>query len=95
MSAAGGLRFRFDWEPVIEAVRAPELRSTWARLEAWVGDTCITLVEDVSTGSIRRSISVPLYPLAEWMAFNWWSIAADGRESSRSAQRRTKEDLHR
>jgi len=82
------LRFRFEWEPIAGAVRAPELRATWARLEAWLDDVCATLAEDVSTGSVRRSISVPVYPLAEWMVFNWWSITADGRRSARSAKRR-------
>jgi hypothetical protein len=72
----------------VGAVRAPELRATWARLEAWLDDVCATLAEDVATGSVRRSISVPVYPLAEWMVFNWWSITADGRRSARSAQRR-------
>lgn len=82
------LRFRFEWEPIVGTVRAPELRATWARLEAWLDDVCATLAEDVSTGSIRRSISVPIYPLAEWMVFNWWSITADGRRNARSARRR-------
>lgn len=85
---SANLRFRFEWEPIVGTVRAPELRATWARLEAWLDDVCATLAEDVSTGSVRRSISVPVYPLAEWMVFNWWSITADGRRSVRSAQRR-------
>lgn len=85
---SANLRFRIEWEPMVGTVRAPELRATWARLEAWLDDVCATLAEDVSTGSVRRSISVPVYPLAEWMVFNWWSITADGRRSARSAKRR-------
>jgi hypothetical protein len=80
MTVIASLRFRLDWEPVDESVRAPELRATWARLEVWVGDTCATLVEDLATGSVRRSIVVSLYPLAEWIAYNWWTIRFDGRE---------------
>jgi hypothetical protein len=74
------LQFRFDWDSVGESVRSPELRATWARLEVWVGDTCATLAEDLSTRSPRRSITVSLYPLAEWIAFNWWLIRFDARD---------------
>lgn len=73
---------RYVW--AMQGVRAPELRSTWARLKAWLDDTCITLAEDVSTGSVRRSISVPLYPLAEWIAFNWLVVDRGRRSRRRS-----------
>ena len=74
-------RFIFDWEPA-PGVRAPELRSTWARLEIWVGDECVTQVEDNDSRSVRRSIYVPLYPLAEWIAYNWWFLKAHSRPAS-------------
>jgi hypothetical protein len=80
MAVIASLRFQLDWEPVDDTIRAPELRATWARLQVWVGDTCATLVEDLATGSVRRSIVVSLYPLAEWIAYNWWTIRFDGRE---------------
>lgn len=75
------LDFRVEWEPVDELVRAPELRTTWARLEIWVAGRCITFVEDLPTSSVRRSINVPLYPVAEWAAFNWWLLRFDGRQT--------------
>jgi len=77
----GEIKFRFDWEPA-PGVRAPELRVTWARLEIWVGDECITQVEDIESRSIRRSVYVPLYPLAEWIAYNWWFLKAHSRPAS-------------
>ncbi len=75
------LEFRFDWEPA-EPVRTPELRATWARLEIWVGPECITQVEDVASQSVRRSIYGSLYPLAEWIAYNWWFLKAHSRPVS-------------
>jgi hypothetical protein len=62
------VRFEYEWEPA-EDVRSAEFASTWARLEMWVGDRCVTQVEDAASRSARRSIYCPLYPLAEWIAF--------------------------
>lgn len=73
-----GLRVAVDWEDA-GGVRAPELHATWCRLELWVGSECITRVEEVASAASRRSIYVPLYPLAEWIAYNWWSVRADRR----------------
>lgn len=78
------LRFKIDWDPASEFVVADELRATWARVEISVGDDCITLLEDVRTGTSRRAFHASLYPLAEWVAFNWWLLLADGRPSWRS-----------
>jgi hypothetical protein len=69
---------RWEWEPA-PLVRAAEHRATWARLEIWVGSECVTLVEDRESQSSRRSIYCSLYPLAEWIAFNWWFLRADAR----------------
>lgn len=68
----------WDWESA-PAVRLSEHRVTWARLEIWVRGQSVTLVEDLETGSSRRSIYCPLYPLAEWIAFQWWLLIADSR----------------
>lgn len=73
------LNFRFDWDTLDESILAPELRTTWARLEVWVAGRCITFVEDLPSRSIRRSLSVPLYPIAEWIAFNWCLLRFNGR----------------
>lgn len=81
MIREGELKFRFDWEPA-PGVRAPELRATWARLEIWVGDECVTQVEDIDSQNVRRSVYVPLYPLAEWIAYNWWFLKAHSRPAS-------------
>ncbi|TDC64897.1 ImmA/IrrE family metallo-endopeptidase [Actinomadura sp. GC306] len=78
MSSHPELRIKWEWEPSGK-VRAKEHAATWARIEIWVGSECVTLVEDRESGSSRRSIYCPLYPLAEWIAYNWWFIQSDAR----------------
>lgn len=67
-----------DWEPA-EGVRTDELRATWSRLQLRVGDAVLTQVQDSGSGAVRDSIYVPLYPLAEWVAYNWWYLRSDAR----------------
>lgn len=65
-----------DWESA-PGVRAAELRATWGRLRISVGDEIVTLVKELeSPGQIRDSIDVAAYPLAEWIALNWWQLEA-------------------
>jgi hypothetical protein len=80
-AVAPDLKFAYEWERG-DGVVAPELAATWARLELWVGENCVTQVEDAETGSARRSIYVPLYPVAEWIAFNWWLLKANVRPAT-------------
>jgi hypothetical protein len=79
------IKITWEWEPA-ESVRTPEHRATWARIEIKVGSDLVTLVEDRGSGSSRRSIYCPLYPLAEWVAYNWWFLLADTRPSTFLAQ---------
>src|SRR5438309_2067187 len=88
MTSGPELRFEWEWEPA-PAVKAPELRATWSRLELRVGDQCVTRVEDRESDSSRRSIFVPLYPLAEWIAYNWWLLKADARPQVHLTRRRS------
>lgn len=73
-----GLRFEVEWLPTTE-VTAPELAATWASLAIYVGDECITQVEDVRTGSARKRVFVSLYPLTEWIVYNWWFLSSHSR----------------
>ena len=53
---------------------APELRATWASLRIRAGKTAITRVFDGRSRTVREEIFVPIYPLAEWLATNWWFL---------------------
>lgn len=80
MTDARDLEIRTEWESA-PGVRTPELAATWARLSIWVRGTCVTSVED-RNGSFRRAIYASAYPLAEWIAYNWWFLTAEVRPSS-------------
>ena len=68
------LRFEFDWIDA-DGVRGPELYATWASLKIVAGDTVVTRILDDRAKTVRDFVYVPLYPLAEWFATNWWFIA--------------------
>lgn len=78
-------RITWEWERA-PGVGIPEHMATWARIEIWVGSDSVTLVEDRESGSSRRSIYCPLYPLAEWVAYNWWFLQADSRPARALSQ---------
>lgn len=80
MDDSPALNFEFEWEPA-KGVTAAELQATWARLSILCGNESLTQVEDVASGSVRRSVYVPLYPMAEWIAYNWWYLTANARPS--------------
>jgi hypothetical protein len=82
------LNLHWEWESG-SGVRAAEHRATWARLEISIGLDYVTLVEDRESQSSRRSIYCSLYPIAEWIAFNWWFLRADARPTPELTQTRT------
>jgi hypothetical protein len=85
----------YEWETP-EGVAAPELAATWARLAIRADGDYVTRVEDTLSQSARRSIYCSLYPLAEWVAYNWWSLRAHLRLAGLKLPRRLWEsDEHR
>ena len=74
--------FDVDWlDP--SRIAGPELSATWASLRIHVGDTCVTRVEDRRAKTVRDSVYVPLYPLAEWLAANWWFLGFEVKNQLR------------
>ena len=74
--------FRIDivWESA-PGVATPEYRATWALLTISFESNIATAVED-TRGAYRRSVHTSVYPLAEWIAFNWWALTAELRPSA-------------
>ena len=70
------LRFETDWVDA-ERIRGPELSATWASLRIHAGDSVITRVLDARAKTVRDFVYVPLYPLAEWLATNWWFLTRE------------------
>lgn len=75
-----GFQFRIEWLDA-PGVSTPELAATWARYEVWVADRCVSQVEAVD-GTFRRSVFGSMYPLAEWIATNWWILMSHRRPSA-------------
>jgi len=78
------IKFNLEWiDP--GSARGAELRATWARFEVLVNGEPITRLSDLSSRSVRSSLYLPLYPLAEWIATHWWflffEIEAPGRDT--------------
>ena len=67
------LSFEIDWVDA-EGVNGPELSATWASLRIDAGDSVITRVLDTRAKTVRDFVYVPLFPLAEWLATNWWFL---------------------
>jgi hypothetical protein len=74
------LDFRVEWLDA-PGVTTPELAATWARYEMWVGGRCVTQVE-AADGTFRRGVYGSLYPLAYWIASNWWLLTSHVRPSA-------------
>ena len=68
-----GLSFEFDWVDA-EGISGPELSATWASLRIQAGSSVLTRVLDSRAKTVRDFVYVPLYPLAEWLASNWWFL---------------------
>src|SRR5436305_8704055 len=85
------LTLNFEWIDPAEA-RGTELRATWARLEILLGGIAITRLIDFESRGIRNSVFLPLYPLAEWLATQWWFLFYEvetlGRSTSDQYDRR-------
>jgi hypothetical protein len=80
MNESRDFRIDVDWDSAPDVV-TPELRATWSDLSIWCGARCVTAVED-SEGTYRRSVHTSAYPLAEWIAFNWWFLKGELRPSA-------------
>lgn len=70
------LRFEIDWVDA-EGIKGAELSATWASLRICAGDLVITRVLDERAKTVRDFVYVPLYPLAEWLATNWWFLTQE------------------
>ena len=68
------VRFDFDWQDG-EGIEGAELSATFASLRIGVRAQPVTRVFDSRARTVRDSVYVPLYPLAEWLVANWWFLS--------------------
>lgn len=76
MNNMNSLRIEFEWQDPGGA-RGEELRATWASLSIFIDNHPVTELLDTKTKSVRSSIFLPLFPLAEWIADNWWFLQVE------------------
>lgn len=67
------LEFVVDWQQA-EGVQGEELSSTWAYMVIRLGDAPLTRILDHRAKTVRDGVFVPVYPLAEWLVTNWWTL---------------------
>ena len=70
------LSFDLDWMEA-EGVNGPELAATWASLRIQAGSSTVTLALDERAKTVRERLCVSLYPMAEWLAANWWFLTSE------------------
>ena len=64
----------------------PELAATFARFQIRVGNDVLTRTIDRETNAVRDFLHVPLYPLAEWLASNWWALRYEPENPAKRAR---------
>lgn len=81
-----GLRIEHEWLGG-EFLVPPEDRATYARMSI--------VVADQDARSVRHSVFAPLYPLAEWIAANWFALQSESPpvRTGRQASYRRSHDL--
>ena len=79
-----GLSFKVTWVDA-EGIRGPELAATCAELEIRVDDAIVTRVRDAETQAVSDTVVVSVYPLAEWMATNWWFLTHETSSPAKEA----------
>ncbi|MEA2462457.1 MAG: hypothetical protein QOJ98_204 [Acidobacteriota bacterium] len=77
------LVFDFEWADPLGA-RGAELRATWARMAIRVDGRYPSRVLDQEVRTVRDSVYIPLYPLAEWIVSNWWRLLFEIESSERA-----------
>jgi hypothetical protein len=80
------LNLAIEWEDPC-AAKGEELRATWCRLAITVGQTPVTRIEDERAQTVRDAVYCSAYPLAEWFAFNWWSLLNETERASSAPEK--------
>ena len=67
-----------------EGIGGAELSATFASLRITVDGQPVTRILDRRASTVRDFVDVPLYPMAEWLASNWWFLAYEFENAARS-----------
>jgi hypothetical protein len=76
MNIADLLQIDVEWvDP--GGAKGTELRATWASLSVRIDGRSVTELYDTKTKSVRSAVSLPIFPLAEWIANSWWFLNSE------------------
>jgi len=67
------IELNVDWLQPEPEFGIPEFDATYAALKVWIGDNCITERRN-EANSISEALYLPIYPLTEWIVFNWFFL---------------------
>ena len=70
------LQLDFEWQDPAGA-KGDELCATWASLSILIDGNPVTELQDKQTKAVRTWVFLPLFPLAEWLADNWWFLRSE------------------
>jgi hypothetical protein len=71
------LEIHVEWQEA-PGVRDPLLARTWARIELRLDGRPMTRYWSDRVSSLRDGVYGSVFPLAEWVANNWWSLLYEG-----------------
>lgn len=74
------LTIETDWEH--SEAGTPEERASFAAVGIRSGNLWLTEAEDAFVNRIRQKVYLSAYPLAEWLAWNWWRLRWEPRRYS-------------
>ncbi len=70
------IKFQYHWHDG-EGIEGPEFQTTYAALCIEFDDQVLTETKNIKTKTTSEWINIPLYPLAEWVALNWWFLKGE------------------
>ena len=73
---------------------APEIDATFADFKLAIDGQVITRILDKRAQTTRDIIRTPLFPLAEWLVTNWWSVFYEERTPSKPQAAADRESRH-
>jgi len=79
------LQFEFEWSDDVGYVTEQQ-ENTFTDLAIYVGDDCVTeyVALEEEKRRVREAIHLPLYPVAEWIAANWWNLLYESFTSGKT-----------
>ncbi len=66
------LSLNFDW--LTSGNDSPEIRQTMGLFGLKLGEISLTRNEDIWSQTVRDTVLVSAYPLAEWLVSSWWRL---------------------